>query len=40
MSELDDFLSHDIPPQIEAQTAIHNGDVEPPRLRLLSRILP
>ncbi len=36
MSELDDFLSATLPRQIEAETAIHNGDVEP-RLRMWSR---
>ena len=29
MSELDDFLTATLPRQIEAETAIHNGDVEP-----------
>jgi len=36
MSELDDFLSATLPRQIEAETEIHNGDVEP-RLRMWSR---
>jgi len=36
MSELDDFLSTVLPRQIEAETAIHNGDVEP-RVAMWSR---
>jgi hypothetical protein len=36
MSELDDFLTTTLPRQIEAEEAIHNGDVEP-RLEMWSR---
>lgn len=36
MSELDDFLSATLPRQIEAETAIHNGDIGP-RLKMWSR---
>ena len=36
MSELDDFLGTFIPRQIEAEAALHRGDVEP-RLALWSR---
>ncbi len=39
MSELDDFLTNFLPRQIEAEEAMHNGDVEP-RLRLWSREEP
>jgi ketosteroid isomerase-like protein len=39
MTELDDFLSTFLPRQIEAEEAIHNGDVEP-RLALWSRNEP
>lgn len=39
MSQLDDFLSGFIPRLLEAEEALHNGDVEP-RLRLWSRREP
>ena len=35
MSELDDFLAQVLPRQIEAEKALHNGDVEP-RLKMWS----
>jgi ketosteroid isomerase-like protein len=39
MSELDDFLATFIPRQVEAEKAIHDGDVEP-RLALWTRREP
>ena len=35
-TEVDDFLAEMLPKQVAAETAIHNGDVEP-RLALWSR---
>lgn len=39
MTELDDFLTTFLPRQIQAEEAIHNGDVEP-RIRLWSTADP